>query len=102
MSQPIVSTEQVWPWSLEICIKRILNPLIKQNQKLGSDSVLQQCPGSEAQSPASRVQRPESSIESPAYKVQCPEYNIQSPAYRVQELWHAQIIVHSEMEQYSK
>ena len=44
---------------LEMCTHRIFNNLIKQNQKLGSDSVLKQSTiVSSAQRPASRVQRP--------------------------------------------
>ena len=60
--------------SLEICTQIIFYNLIKQNQKLGSDSALQQsmtmpsikCPELSVQSPASRVQRPESNVQSPA------------------------------------
>ena len=44
--------------SLEIRTQRIFNNLIQQNQKLGSDSVLQQSSTmSSVQGPASRVQR---------------------------------------------
>ena len=44
--------------SLEIRTQRIFNNLIQQNQKLGSDSVLQQSSTmSSAQGPASRAQR---------------------------------------------
>ena len=72
-SQPIVSKEQAWPWSLEIRIEKIFNYLIKQNQKLGSDSVLQQS------TTMSRVQSPDSSMQS-------PESRVQRPASRVQHL----------------
>ena len=47
-----MSTEQAWSWFLEIRTQRIFNNWIKQNQKLGSDSVLQQS------MTVSRVQRP--------------------------------------------
>ena len=98
--------------SLEICTQKIFNNLIKQNQKVGSDSVLKQSttessvqrpassvqrpassvqrpvsresPASKVQSPASKIQRPESSVESPAPRVQCPESSVQRPESSVQ------------------
>ena len=77
---------------LEVRIQSIFNNLIKQNQKLGSNSILQQSttvsrvqsPEFSVQSPASRVQRPESSVQSPASRVRRPESGVQSPAFRVQ------------------
>ena len=80
MSEPILSTEQAWLWSLEIHIERIFNHLIKQNQKLGSDSVLQQS------TTVSRVQRPESSVQNPESRVQHPESSVrvQRPESSVQ------------------
>ena len=115
MLEPIVSTEQVWPWSLEICIERTFNNVNKKIPKLSSDSVIQQSiTVSSAQSPVSRAQRPAfsvqsrkssvqnpasrvqhpgssvqsraSSIESPEFRVLCPESCIQSPASRIQRL----------------
>ena len=81
-SEPIVSIEQAWPWSLEICIERIFNNLIKQNQKL----VLilfynsqKQCPRSRVQSPASSVQRLESRVQSPASRVHRLDSRVQHP-----------------------
>ena len=60
--------------SLEILTQRIFNNLIKQNQKLESDSVLKQSTTvSSVQSPGSKVQRL-------LCRVQCPESNVQSPA----------------------
>ena len=54
--------------SLEISIQRILHNLIKQNQKLSSDSVLNQSGvKSSGVSPESRVQRSDSSIQNPAF-----------------------------------
>ena len=91
--------------SLEICTQKIFNNLIKQNQKVGSDSVLKQSttessvqrpassvqrpvsresPASKVQSPASKIQRPESSVQSPAPRVQCPESSVQRPESSVQ------------------
>ena len=65
--------------SLEICTQKIFNNLIKQNQKVGSDSVLKQSTTeSSVQCPASSVQRPVSR-ESPASKVQSPASKIQRP-----------------------
>ena len=66
MSEPTFNKISVTLRSLEIRAKRIFNNSIKQNQKLGSDSVLNQSttvfsiqsPASSVQSPASRVQRP--------------------------------------------
>ena len=78
ISEPILSTEQAWLWSLEIRIERIFNNLIKQNQQLGSDSILQQS------TIVSRVQRLESSVQNPASRVQRPTL-----AFRVQELRYA-------------
>ena len=73
--------------SLEICIQIICYNLLKQNQKLGSDSALQQsttvssikCPELSVQGPAFRVQRPESSVHSPTSRIQRPEPSVQSP-----------------------
>ena len=88
--------------SLEILTQRIFNNLIKQNQKLESDSVLKQsttvssvnspgskvqrplCPGSSVQSPMSRVQRPASRVQNPESRVQRPGSSVQSPASRAQ------------------
>ena len=57
--------------SLEIRTQRIFNNLIKQRQKLDSDSVLEQSTTvSSVQSPASSVQRPKSSIQSLASRLQ--------------------------------
>ena len=91
--------------SLEVCTQKIFNNLIKQNQKVGSDSVLKQStaessvqcpassvqrpvsresPASKVQSPASKIQRPESSVQSPAPRVQCPESSVQRPESSVQ------------------
>ena len=77
--------------SLEIYTQRVFNNLIKQNQKLDSDSVLKQSrkvsrvqtPESCVQSPESTVQHPESSIQSAASRVQRPEYSVQGTAFRV-------------------
>ena len=93
--------------SLEIRIQRIFNDLIKQNQKLGSDSVLRQSAtvssvqnvAPSVQIPASRVQRPGSSVRSPASRVQsqtsrvqrsvssvqCPRSIVQCPGSSVQD-----------------
>ena len=87
MSQPIGSTEQAWPWSLEIRIERIFNNLIKQDQKLGSDlfcNSQQHCPWATVQSPTSRVQRLKSSVQSPELSVQSQESSVQSPESWVQ------------------
>ena len=87
MSQPIGSTKQAWPWSLEIRIERIFNNLIKQDKKLGSDlfcNSQQHCPWATVQSPESRVQRLESSAQSPEPSVQSPASRVQSPASRAQ------------------
>ena len=62
-SEPIVSTEQAWPWSFEICTQRNFNNLIKQNQKLGSDSVLQSTVNDTVQGPESSTQSPESRVQ---------------------------------------
>ena len=92
--------------SLEIRTKRILNNLIKQNQKLSSDFVLKdstivssaqrlkcsiQRPASNVQRwesrvqrPASRVQSPESRVQSSVSRAQRPESSVQRPASRVQ------------------
>ena len=99
--------------SLEILTQRIFNNLIKENQKLESDSVLKQstivssvqspgskvqrllcrvqCPESNVQSPvsnfqspASRIQHQESSVQGPASRVQRPDSSVQSPAFRIQ------------------
>ena len=84
---------------LESRTQRIFNNLIKQNQKMGSDSVLKQSttvpsvqrpessfqyPVSRVQSPASRVQRPASRVQGPASRVQRPGSSVQSPESRVQ------------------
>ena len=69
--QAIVSREQVWPWSLEICTQRIFNHLIKQNRKLGSDSVLQQS------MTVSMVQSPKFNVQSPGFSIHSPESSIQ-------------------------
>ena len=54
--------------SLEISTQRILHNLIKQNQKLSSDSVLNQSGvKSSGWSPESRVQRSDSSVQNPAF-----------------------------------
>ena len=104
-------SERFYSWwimtSLEIRIQRIFNDLIKQNQKLGSDSVLRQSTtvssvqnvAPSVQIPASRVQRPGSSVRSPASRVQsqtsrvqrsvssvqCPRSNVQCPGSSVQD-----------------
>ena len=85
--------------SLEILTQRIFNNLIKQNQKLESDSVLKQSttvssvqsPGSKVQRLLCRVQCPESNVQSPAFSFQSPasriqhqESSVQGPASRVQ------------------
>ena len=78
--------------SLEIRIQRIFNNLIKQNQKLGSNTVLKQSTivssvqstAAQVQHPASRVQHPESSVQNPVSGVQCPELGVQRPESRVQ------------------
>ena len=92
--------------SLEILTQRIFNNLIKENQKLESDSVLKQstivssvqspgskvqrllcrvqCPESNVQSPGSRIQHQESSVQGPASRVQRPDSSVQSPAFRIQ------------------
>ena len=57
--------------SLKIPTQRIFNNLIKQNQKLSSDSVLNQS------TTVSGVQSPESSIQSLASRVQGPASRIQ-------------------------
>ena len=50
--------------SLEIHIQRIFNNSIKQNQQLGSDSVLKQSKAvSSVHSPASSIQSPVSSVQ---------------------------------------
>ena len=95
--------------SLEIRTQRILNNLIKQNQKLASYFVLKQptivssaqsptsnvyylngiwtcsvqCPASRVQSPEPRVQRRESSVESPASRVQRLGSRVQHPGIPV-------------------
>ena len=85
MSEPIVSTEKAWQWSLEIRIERIFNNLIKQNQKLGPDFVVQQSTTvSKVQSPDSSVQSPVSSVQSPASTVQRPQSSVQGPVSGVQ------------------
>ena len=91
--------------ALEIRIQRIFNNLIKQNKKLGSNTVLKQStivssvqsPAAKVQHPASRVQHPESSVRpkssvrstaprvrSPASRVQSPRSSLQGIASRVQ------------------
>ena len=78
--------------SLEIRTQRIFNNLIKQNQKLDSDSVLKesttvpsvQCPEPSVQSVASNVQSPASRVQRPASRVQCPQSSVQSSESRVQ------------------
>ena len=73
--------------SLEIRNQRIFNNLIKQNQKLDSDSALKQLTtvssvkssASKVQHPVSRLQRPESSIQSPATRVQNSKSTVQRP-----------------------
>ena len=74
--------------SFEIRTQRIFNNLIKQNQKLVSDSVLKQTVTvSSVQSPlpkvqrlGSRVQRPKSSVQSPSCRVQRLKSSVQRPA----------------------
>ena len=78
--------------TLEICTQRIFNNLTKQNEKLGSDCVLNQSTTvsnvqnsvSKLQRPASRVQRPEPSVQGPVSRVQRPTL-----ASRVQKFWYA-------------
>ena len=78
--------------SLEIRIQRIFNNLIKQNQKLGSNTVLKQStivssvqsPAAQVQHPASRVQRPESSVRSAVPRVRSPASRVQSPRSSLQ------------------
>ena len=59
--------------SLEIHTERILNNLIKENQKLAADFVLEQ----------SKI---ESSVQSPTSRLQRPEYRVQRPKSSVQLL----------------
>ena len=57
--------------SLKIPIKRYVNNLINQNQKLSSDSVMNQSTTvSNVQSPAEKLQRPESRVQHPESSVQ--------------------------------
>ena len=79
--------------SLEILTQRIFNNLIKQNQKLESDSVLKQSatsvsrvqrPDSSVRLQGSRVQHPGSSVQRLASSVQHPEPSVQRPESRVQ------------------
>ena len=71
--------------SLEIRTQRIFNNLIKQSQKLGSDSVLKETiTMSSVQSPASKVYRPGSRVQGPESSVQTPSSSVQNPASRVQ------------------
>ena len=64
--------------SLEIRTQRIFDSLIKQNQKLGSESVLKQA----------RTVSSESSVQSPESRVQRPTL-----ATRVQEFQHVLILL---------
>ena len=73
----MVSTDQAWSWSLEIRTQRIFNNLIKPNQKLGSDPVLQQSTNDSVQGPESRVQSPASRVQGPASRAQFPESSVQ-------------------------
>ena len=72
--------------SLEICIRRIFNNLIKQNQKLGYSREESARPQSSVQGPESIVQGSESFVESPASRLQLPESSVQSLTSRVQRL----------------
>ena len=63
---------------LEICTQRLFNNLIKQNQKLGSDSVLNQS------TTMSSVQKPAFKGQHSAFRVQCLESRVQNSASRVQ------------------
>ena len=73
-------------------MKKFRINLVKQNQKLGSDSVLQQsttvssvqCLEPSVQSVPSRVQHPESRVQGPASRVQRPGSRVPSLASRVQ------------------
>ena len=80
--------------TLENRTQRIFNNLIKQNQRLGSDSVLKQSttgssvrakrPKCIVQHPGFRVLRPGSSIHCQAFGAQYPEPSVQGPASQVQ------------------
>ena len=64
--------------SFEIPTQRNFNNLIKQNQKLDSDSVLNQSIlVFRVQSPECSVRRPEASFQRAASRLQCPESSVQ-------------------------
>ena len=66
---------------LEIRTQRIFSNIIKQNQKLGSDSLLKQTMTlSSLQSPVTKVQRPGSRVHGAEFRSQDPESSVQSPA----------------------
>ena len=66
--------------SLKIPIKRYVNNLINQNQKLSSDFVMNQS------TTVSNVQSTASGVQSPAEKLQRPESRVQHPESSVQYL----------------
>ena len=69
--------------ALEILTQKIIfNNSTKQNEKLGSNYVLNQLTTvSSVQSPVSKVLRPASRFKRPDSSVQCPESGVQRPEF---------------------